>query len=303
MIVLRSVDRGVRWLLRHTASAVPPLVHAYDTQVIRYRMRRGLGYKPDLRNPRTYNEKLAWRILHDRNPLFVITADKVMARDYVARKVGPEILVPLIGVYEHAIDIPWEALPGSFALKASHGYDMNLLIHDKSAVDRDAVLRQAAAWLRHNYYESSREWAYRGIKPRLLIEELLVDEHGNVPLDLKFLVFHGRTAVIRIHLDRFGQHRANLYDADLRLLPVRQKVPVDPSYTPVPKLREMARLAERLAEDFDYARIDLYLVRDQIRFGEITHYDGAAATYFEPPDYDRILGELWRLPTGKGLAR
>jgi hypothetical protein len=199
----------VRWGLGLTAEVAPSLEHTYDVYVMRRRLRRSLGYNPNLENPRTYNEKIAWRILYDRNPLISLTTDKVAVRDYVAAKIGPEILVPLIGVYGRAADIPWDTLPERFALKAGHGCEMNLLVRDKFAVDRDTVLRQAEMWLTQNYYDKSREWAYRRIQPRLLIEELLLDEDGKLPVDLKFLVFHGRTALLRIHLDRFGHHRVN----------------------------------------------------------------------------------------------
>jgi hypothetical protein len=257
-------------------------------------MRRWLDYEPNLRNPRTYNEKIAWRILYDRNPLIALTTDKVAAREYVTAKVGPEILVPLIGVYEGTSDIPWEALPNRFALKASHGCGMNLLVRDKAATDRSAVLRQADKWLRQNYYERRRQWAYRDIPPRLLIEELLLDENGQIPIDFKFLIFHGQTAVVRIHLDRFGEQCVNFYDSELRLLPIKQIAPVKPSYVPPSEVYGMARLAEHLAEDFDYARIDLYLVQGKVRFGEITHYDGAAEVGFVPQEYDWILGDMWQ---------
>lgn len=291
----RTLVPVLRRALDRAAAAVPPFARAYDAWLIRRWMRRALGYEPDLRNPRTYNEKLAWRILHDRNPLIALTADKLAVRDYVAAKVGAEILVPLLGVYERAADIPWESLPDRFALKASHGSGMNLLVRGKASADRDAVLRQAEAWLRRSYYAETREWAYRDIPPRLLIEELLLDEHGRVPADLKFLVFHGRTAFVEIHLDRFGEHRVNTYDAELRPQPFRQMTDVkDPSYAPPPEVRDLARLAERLAEDFDHARIDLYLVRGRAWFGEITHYHGAGRTPFEPRGYDRIIGDLWR---------
>ena len=297
MAVARTLDIGARSLLRHTSAYWPALSRAHDFVVLRHRMRRALGYKPDLRSPRTYNEKLAWRMLNDRNPLLTLTTDKVAVRQYVASKVGEDVLVPLIAVYDRAEDIRWDELPSSFVLKASHGCNMNLIVRDKDAEDPDLVRRRAADWLRHNFYEDSREWAYRDIPPRLLVEELMLDDLGEVPFDFKFLVFAGRTAVIRVHLDRFGDHRVNFYDRDLRLLPVRQFYPTDPSYQPPAEVVAMAGLAEKIAEDFEYARIDLYLVGGRVRFGEITHHDGNAAQRFDPASFDTELGALWDLPS------
>jgi hypothetical protein len=293
---LQMINRALRRTLKHAETLAPVLGHAYDVRLLRYRLRHALGYEPDFRNPRTYNEKLAWRMLYDRNPLIATTTDKVAAREYVAGKVSRDILVPLLGVYDHAAEIPWDALPNQFALKASHGYAMNILVTDKSTVDRQTALNQADDWLTRRYYDFSREWGYRDIRPRLLVEELLVDDEGKIPADVKFLVFHGKTAMIRVHLDRFGAHHINLYDTDLRLMPVRQIQPADPSFVPRPEIRDMIPVAERLAEDFDYARIDLYLVGNTARFGEITHYDTSAQAPFVPPEYDRVLGDMWRLP-------
>jgi hypothetical protein len=293
---LRQLHPAARWVLRSTVARGPALTRLHDSVVIRDRMRRALGYEPDLRNPRTYNEKLAWRILHDRNPLLPLTTDKVAVRSYVAAKVGDDVLVPLLGVYQRADQIPWSDLPASFVLKASHGCNMNLIVRDKSAEDFAEVQRIASSWLASNYYDGSQEWAYRQIPRQILVEELLVDEHGRLPIDFKFLVFAGRTAAVRVHLDRYGDHRVNFYDSDINLLPVRQDFATDPSYVPPREMIAMAKVAEALAADFDYARIDLYLNRGSIKFGEITHYDGNAKQRFRPDAFDLELGRLWLLP-------
>jgi hypothetical protein len=271
------------------------LARVHDRFIVTHRLRRALSYRPDLVHPRTYNEKLAWRMLHDRNPLIALTTDKLEVRSYVRDKIGAESLVPVLGVYRRASEIDWAALPSQFVLKANHGCGMNLLVWDKDAVDVDQVRHLADSWLKLNFYEESREWGYRDIQRRLYIEELLVDTDGKVPSDFKFIVFHGRTAMIRVHLNRFGDHRVNFYDPDLKLLPVKQAYPTDPSFELPPKVREMARTAEQLAAEFDYARVDLYLVGDQVRFGEITHYDGNATQQFEPVAFDAELGDLWRV--------
>ena len=280
-------------LLRRAAAFVPVLERIRASRQLRHRMREALGYAPNLSHPRTYNERLGWRILHDRNPLFPRTIDKIAVRDYVAARAGGDILIPLIGVYDRAADIPWDMLPNRFALKANHGWNMNLLVHDKSALDREAAMRRADGWLRYSHYRETGEWGYRDIRPRLLVEELLLDDNGHVPEDIKFYVFGGRVRLLRIHVDRFGAHGVNFYDPELRLLPFAQTLPTDPDFTPRPEMQALAATAERLGADFDYARIDLYLVRGETRFGEITHYDGSACIPFTPPEYDRILGDMW----------
>jgi hypothetical protein len=296
LAVTGKLDSLTRSVVNAHGERWPILARTYDAWVLRGRMQRSLGYRPNLRRPTTYNEKLAWRILHGDDPLIALTTDKIAVRDYVAEKVGPELLIPLVGVYDRAVDIRWDELPTSFVLKASHGCAMNLIVPDKDAVDRSEVLRTAERWMQTNYYEESRERAYRNIPPRLLIEEFLSDDDGGVPADYKFLVFHGRTALIRVHTGRFGDHRVTFFDPDLRPVEMAQVYPSDPGVVLPPEVRDMVPVAEKLAEDFDYARIDLYLARGRAWFGEITHHDGNAHVFFNPPEVDAALGKLWNLP-------
>jgi hypothetical protein len=295
---VRAIDSAIWRALERTGGRLPRLTRAHDRLVLRYRMRNALGYTPNLKNPRTYNEKLGWRMLNDRNPLLPITTDKLAVRDYVAGKIGADFLVPILGAYERAADIPWDSLPNRFIVKATHGCDMNLIVRDKSVADERETRSTAASWLQRSHYAESREWAYRAIPHRIIIEELLVDEDGQLPVVFKFIVFHGRAELVRVHLGRFGDHRVNFYDRQLTFLPMRQTFPTDPTYRPPGQVSGMLKIAEKLAEDFDYARIDLYLCQGQVRFGEITHYDGSAEQPFRPPELDEELGRLWRLPVG-----
>jgi hypothetical protein len=295
MTLLRHAEPTAASLLRHFGGLVPALAHRHDELVLRQNMRRHLGYNPDLKNPLTYNEKLGRRIIYDRNPLIPLTTDKVTAREYVAAK-RPDIVIPVYGIYDSVQEIDWAALPDSFVLKAAHGCGMNIIVRDKAAEDRDDVLRRASEWLGQNYYEVYREWAYRSIPRRLIVEQLLLDENGEIPADFKFLVFHGRVELIRVHGGRFGEHRVNFFDRDVKPVAVRQIFEEDPNYSPPPALASLIPLAEVLAEDFDYARIDLYLVGDKPWFGEITHNDGTAGIPFTPREFDRKLGDLWTLP-------
>ena len=299
----KRLDAAACWLLRHGGDRLPVLPRAHDELILRRSMRKGLGYRPNLKEPQTYNEKVGWRILNDPNPLIKLTTDKLAARDYVARKVGTDVLIPIIGVYEQAADIPWAELPSQFVLKATHGCEMTLIVYDKDAVDQSAAIRKAAGWLKQDYYELSRERAYRDIPRRLVIEKLLLDDQGRVPPDYKILVFHGRAALIRVHNDRFGDHRVNYYDREFVPIPVRQVSLTSLSFQPPSGAEIVIDLAERLAEDFDYARIDLYFTRGKAWFGEITHHDGNAHVPFHPSDFDAALGALWHLPYTSNARR
>lgn len=292
-----GLRRAARAALRGAVDAVPPLARARDARRQRRRMRAALGYDPDFRNPRTFNERIARKILYDRDPLLVRTTDKIAARDFVAARIGAEYLVPLIGTWDRAADIPWDALPDRFVLKANHGSGMNLIVTDKARADRAAVLEQADRWLRGNHYEWTGEWAYSRIRPRLLAEEMLVGPRG-VPEDFKYYVFGGRPRILEVHLDRFGRHLSLCYDTELNPLPYRcgesgWLLPAEADYAPPPEARGMAALAARLGAGFDFVRVDFYLVGGRAWFGELTHYVANACDRFDPPEWDRILGDMW----------
>jgi hypothetical protein len=301
--------RAAKTALRSAVDAVPPLARARDVRALRRRMRAALGYEPDLRNPLTYNERLAHKILYDRDPRLVRTSDKIAVRDFVAERIGAEHLIPLIGVYDRAARIPWDDLPDRFVLKANHGSGTNLIVRDKAAVDRVEALCQADGWLVENHYWWTGEWAYSRIKPRLLAEALLEgDAEGKPPVDYKFYVFHGRPRILDVHMDRFRpSYRYLQRDVEtLGPLPFNwgQLVASDndiSAYLPAAEVRVMAELAACLGAGFDHVRVDLYLSGGRIWFGELTHYTGNACEPFFPDQYDRVLGDLWVDP-GRSLV-
>jgi teichuronopeptide biosynthesis TupA-like protein len=253
-----------------------------------------LGSLPQLAAPQTFNELINYRKLYDRDPGLVITSDKFAVRDYVAERLGPEYLIRLIAHATDPLDIDFRRLPRSFALKLSAGSGLNIFVRNKAGVDWTDIVKKLQRWMRYSYYSSYREWAYKEIVPRILIEELLQDESGILPKDYKFHVFNGRLRLIQVHYDRFGTHRTNLYNEHFRPLNVEYQWKRATGYKEPPKLlRPLTAIAETLAAGFPYARIDLYEHRERIYFGEITHYPGAGLGLFDPPEFDRALGDLW----------
>lgn len=283
--------------LQRMADALPPLARLRLERRLQHQIRSAFGYEPDLRHPRTFNERVAHKILYDRDPLIPLTTDKVAVRDYVAVKVGAEILLPQFGVWNRAEDIPWDALPNSFVLKGSHGWQMNLLVHDKSALDRAAATRQAARWLSESHFERTGEWGYRGIRPRLLAEQLLVgDRPSRIPEDFKIFVFGGQPRLLEVHFDRgTDDYGFLIYDArELRPLPPlggswRGAAP----YVLPPEAPELVDIAARLGADFDFVRVDLYLSQGKVWFGELTHYPANACARYAGVEQDLLVGDIW----------
>ena len=264
---------------------------------MRNTMRASLGYEPDLRHPRTFNERVARKILSDRNPLIPLTLDKVRVRDWVAERIGADCLVPLVGVWQRAQDIPWNDLPASFVAKTNHGCAYNLLVADKAKQDRTEAVRQLDAWMAENYYDQAREWGYRDIPRRILIEHFLRGSDGQVPEDYKLFVFGGQPRLLKVIRGRFTPTERHFYFDPQTLEPLDLGMfrladhPGDAG--PPPETRALYDLAARLGAPFDAVRVDFYLVDGRPLFGELTHYTGAASLSFGSYEKDLEVGAMW----------
>ena len=286
-----------RPILHRIADRIPWLDRIRTARRVRHKMREALGYEPDLRHPRTFNERIAWKILHDRNPLIPLTLDKVAVRGWVADRIGEQFLVPLLGIWNRAGDIPWADLPTRFVAKANHGSGYNILVSDKAMTCRAGVLRQLDQWLAENYYDATGEWGYRNIPRRILIEEFLEGSVERVPEDYKLYVFGGRPRLLEVHLGRFTHNRRQFFYDPQTLRPIdlgRLRHADHSDYAgPPPEARALHDLAAHLGAKFDAVRVDFYLINGQPKFGELTHYTGGGSVSFGSLEHDRIMGAMW----------
>ena len=277
-----------------------------DRSHIGRRFEETFGHPLDWDHPRTLNEKLNWMKLNVRAPLQRVAADKYAVREHVKAKIGEKYLIPLLRKYDRAEDIRFAELPGAFVLKVNHGSGQNWIVRDKSKEDERRVVRQFREWMATNHYAASREWPYKGMKPVIVAEKLLLDDEGRIPSDFKLHCFGGKVATIQVDLDRETAHRRNFYDLDWKLQPFiwtewEGDRPAWPNGRAVPRpeaLPVMIHVAEALSADFPYARIDLFHCGEKVYFGEITFYHGGAFERFDPPDFDRFFGDKLALPRG-----
>ncbi len=285
---IRSIQEGLK------------LLWESDEKRIRRKYRGELGRDPDLDDPATYTEKVLWLNLHHRDPRQVICADKYEVRGWVAERVGTDILVPLLGVYDDADDIDFESLPDSFAIKATHGSGWNLIVPDKSGLDWAEARRSLQEWLSRSYYAHKREWQYRDMPHRLIVEEFLVGDDGGIPSQYQFFCFRRgdrQTILVQVDFDELTDHRRDYYDLDWNRMPFTSRVPNAEVEAPRPaRLEEMVEIVRRLSEDFPFVRVDLYLVQDRIYFGELTFTSGGGMSSFDPVEWDRTLGDWIGLP-------
>lgn len=286
----RSIKRGIMSLMSE---------RFYNVFFYNYmRVKQGRRPRwPDLKNPKTFNEKTIWLKLAHAFEDASLLADKVRVKDHVKNLIGSDYLIPTLGVYDRAGDIEYDALPDAFVMKLNHGSGWNIICRDRDRLDTEATNRKLTDWQRLNYYDVGKEYQYRDIPPRILCESYLENTSERPLLDYKFFCFSGNPVIIQVDLDRFGGHRRKYYDPDWNELPFTILYPMSDRAVARPeKLDEMLKIAAKLCDDYVFVRVDLYYHEGRIYFGELTfHHDGGFGP-FTPSKYDRVLGEMITLP-------
>lgn len=255
----------------------------------------------DLNNPETFNEKLQWLKLNDRNPQYINMVDKYEVKKYVANSIGEEYIIPTIGVWERFEDIDFNQLPNQFVLKCTHDSGGLSICKDKKEFSIKEAKKKLSKSLKRNFYYFGREWPYKNVKPRIIAEKYMVDESGIELKDYKIFCFNGKAKFILVDFGRFSNHYRNIYDLDWNLLDLQIKFPSDNNNKiPKPKkLDEMINIAEKLSKDIPHLRVDLYSINEKIYFGELTFYHGSGFTNFLPEEWNNIVGDLLELPKNK----
>lgn len=248
----------------------------------------------DLDNPQSFNEKLNWLKLYYHDPISHKLVDKYEVKQIVADRIGKGYVVPCYGVWNSFDEIEWNELPKSFYLKGTltHRY----LCTDKESLNYEAArkeLEKGAHW--HDYY-FSREWGYKGVRQRIIAEELLDDNSGHEIQDYKFWCFNGEPKVMYI-TNKGKNVTENFYDMDFNILDIDHGFPRRiPEFAKPEKFEEMKTLAEKLSEGFPFVRIDFFFVGGKIYFGEYTFYDWAGMQPFSQNGWDKKLGSWIALP-------
>lgn len=260
--------------------------------------RHKLGRWPNLVRPRTFNEKVLYKCLHDHRDLLVRTADKLAVRDYVKATVGADYLTVLIDATDDPSDLDFARLPQAFVAKANHasGPEWYRIITDKDRGDLADLREAAAAWLSEPFEPGGYEPWYWRIPRYVLVEEFLGDPSEGTPDDLRFYVVNGHVQLVQVERGRLSDHRRGFFLPDWTPLDIQVTFPRLRDDMPTPAtLPEMVSVAERLAASTDFARVDLYCVDGAVKFGEITHSPAAGTMPF-PETFDRWLGSLWDQP-------
>ncbi|MCD7945955.1 MAG: hypothetical protein LUF81_05070, partial [Clostridiales bacterium] len=256
------------------------------------------GHVLNLEHPRTYTEKIQWLKLYDSTPLKGRLSDKYLVRDYVKEKIGEEYLVPLLGVWDRAEDVPFDDLPEQYALKATHGSGWNIIVHDKSQLNVNDARRKLKEWLQTDFaFRDGLELHYSYTEPRIIAEKYIENSGGEVN-DYKVFCFDGKAKYVMFLSQRSTALKMAVYDTDWNLMPFVYAVERLNREVPKPdNLEELLSLAEKLAEGFPFVRVDFYLLNSgEIKFGELTFTSDSGQNPWRPAEYDRKLGDLIHLP-------
>lgn len=255
--------------------------------------------KLNLEHPVRFTEKMQWYKLNYKNELMPQCSDKYLVRDYVKGKGLEHILNELYCVFESPEEIRLAELPDKFVMKLSNGSGTNLLCTDKSSLNEADVIKEFRRFVFKVKANLGREWPYMKTKPRVIVERLLEDTAhvNNAVNDYKIFCYDGKPAYIICISDRYSDQCNHLvYDTQWNKVHVASEGARLDEDAPKPEnLEQMLQIAEKLSEDFPFARIDLYSLSGKTYFGEITFYPWSGYMEFEPDEFDFILGEKFRL--------
>ena len=283
---------GIGKIVKNLSHMIPDRLYV----MLKYRKR--YGKYPNLKQPTKFTEKLQWIKLYDRRPLYTTLVDKYEVKKYVAEKLGEEYVVPLIGVWDDVDEIDFDALPNQFVMKCTHDSGGLVICKDKTKFDVDAAKKKIRGILEQNFYWVSREWPYKNVKPRIIVEQYMEDKETKELRDYKFFTFNGVPKVMYIASGRgTGETYGDFFDMEFNHLDMT----IDHATAPVmPKKPQnfevMQTLARKLAEGIPQVRVDFYEIDGKVFFGEMTFFHCGGFERFHPDALDETWGRWIDLP-------
>lgn len=262
-----------------------------------------LGYKLNLKKPKSFNEKLQWLKLYDKHPEYTKMVDKIDAKTYVASVVGDKYLIPTIGTWNTVDDIDWETLPNRFVVKSTNDSGGVVVCKDKKKLDITKAKEKLRSTGGRDYTTISKEYPYKNVPHRYIAEEYVEDESGYELKDYKIFCFDGEPKFLFVATGRQqNDTRFDFYDLEFNHLPVLNGHPNADQWPIKPKnFEEMLDVAKKLSKGLPHVRVDLYNVNGRIYFGELTFFHWSGIVPFEPVEWDYKFGEYLKLPQNKSL--
>lgn len=264
-----------------------------DKAFIKAVYRAKFGKKLNLKNPKTFNEKLQWLKLNDKDPKYAKMVDKYEAKKYVGDIIGEEYIIPTYGVYDNFDEINFDSLPNSFVIKCTHDSGGVAICKDKKTFDKKSAREKIEKSLKRNYFNEGREPVYKYVKPRIIVEKYMEDKKQKEIVDYKFFCFNGEPKIMYIS---DGSHTENqsiaFFDMDYNLLDIEREdykkmvdIPLKPKN--FEKMKEFSRI---LSKNMYHLRVDFYEINGHLYFGELTFITCSGLIPFKKQEYDELLG-------------
>jgi hypothetical protein len=271
--------------------------HRLQRLIINRQFRMNLGYAGDFDHPKTYQEKIQYRKLYGNHAFYAFVADKLRAREYVGAKVGAQHLIPLLGAYDRIQASDFDLLPQQFVVKANHGCKWNRIVLDKSQLDVVDTVRRFNRLCRRRFGWERGERHYNFIQPKILIEQLLLDDSGGLPWDYHFFCFRSAGSFDYYYAIESPMGEAGaVFTKDGEILFVVGLSDDElASHARPPNLPQMVNVATALSADFDFVRVDLYRTANQVWFGELTCTPRAGYSNGPNERVQRLRNAMWQL--------
>lgn len=310
---MKAKVKTILHLLSHPQQLIELMLHSAfpgcllsDAKAISLLYRRRFGKRINLKSPQTFNEKLLWLTLHDRRPEYSEMVDKYAAKDYIKHKLqshtelsnrvngGGKWVVPnVLQVVEHFDEIDFDTLPEKFVIKTTHDSGSVVVCTDKTKINMASSKRMMERSLKNNYFWFSREWAYKNVPPRILVEEY-VETERTYPTDFKFYCFNGTPKMCAIIHGREKAHPfMDFVDLHYNRLPIAQRYQNSERLEEQPGAWElMIAIAGILSKDIPFIRVDFFCDKyNNCVIGELTLTPVSGLIPFDNPDVDRKLGD------------
>lgn len=256
------------------------------------------GNQINFENPVTFNEKLQWLKFYNQDPIITKCADKHLVKDYVKKIIGDEYIIPTIGVWDNSNSIDFNALPDKFVLKTNWGSGQNIIVTDKTKINKNEIKEKLNLWTRpeNNHYYDTFEWSYKNIQPKIIAEKYITSKENDL-YDYKIMCFNGKPKLLFVCSERFKKLKVTFFDTKWKKLPFTRKYESSNNKIKKPKnLKKMLNISKKLAKNFPFVRVDLYSTGEKIYFGELTFYPGNGTETFTPEIWDYKLGKYLKLP-------
>ena len=268
------------------------------------------GKELNLDNPQRFDEKLWWLKLNNHDPMLTICSDKYSVRSYVTEKGYGETLIEQLDVLDSVARLDVKKYGCEIVAKCTHNSGGHLF-YDPQKPLSDKEIQIAKSNLKYILHQNasvlSCEWNYKNIMPRIVVEKVIRDRSGNLPLDYKFMCFDGEPKLLFLDLGVINpdssynhDYPRNIYDMDFRLMPFKETRPnTDYPVNKPENFEYMVEMARTLSQPFPYCRVDLYNVDGKVYFGEITFYHGGGCNDIQPEEWDYKMGSWIKLDSSK----